>query len=79
MAPGGSTRANSQEDLGQDEEEASRPIVSEPEPDTPKNGHAPPPTVKFIEPGTIILISFLTNKYKLFLLLNFGIISLLLI
>ena len=78
MAPGGSTRANSQEDLGQDEEEASRPIVSEPEPDTPKNGHAPPPTVKFIEPGTI-LISFLTNKNKIFLLLNVGIISLLLI
>ena len=55
MAPGGSLRANSQEDLGHDEEEASKPIVSEQTPDTPKTG--PPPVVKFIEPGNTYLTS----------------------
>jgi hypothetical protein len=48
MAPGGSTRANSQEDLGHDEEEASKPIVSGSTPDIAKN-NGPHPVVKFAE------------------------------
>ena len=45
MAPGGSTRGNSQEELGQGEEDSAKPIVTCSSPDKQADAHG----VKFIE------------------------------